>query len=143
MDETKKIRLMIKEPYKPEYVTEIDDTYENMKQIIGGLLDCTPMPGGDHIDIFFDDEGLLKKLPGNIWLAGTGDCIKGTCYMVGYDEETGDNVSLTDNQIKYCKRYIKNFALEEGLDLYADYFFLTPIMYSKAEKFFKKSIVEM
>lgn len=143
MEEVKKIRLMIKEPNKPAYVTEMEDTLQNMQKIVGGMIDCVQMPNVDNVDIFFNDEGKLEQLDGNVWLAGTGDCIVGTIYMVGYDEESGDSVSLTDKQIKECEKYIKTFSLPEGMDLYADYFLLVPIMYDKSEKYLNKSLAEM
>lgn len=138
-----KIRVLIKEPGKEPTIKEIDDTLEAFQKIVGGRIELIEMPGNEDIDIYANDEAMLNHEPGNIWIAGTGDCVKGTCYMVGYDPETGDNVSLTDKQIKKCKNYIKIFELPKGTDLYTDYFLLVPKMYKKSEKYLNKSITEM
>ena len=143
MSEIKTIKIMIKEPNKEPYIKEIEDTLENLQAIVGGLIDCVEMPGVRNVDIYFDDEGLLKHKPGNIWLAGTGDCIKGTCYMVGFDPKEGENISLTYTQIKQCERYVKTFELPKGADLYADYFWLVPTMYKKSEQYLRKPFTEM
>lgn len=137
MDEIKKIKLMIKEPGKPAYVAEVDDTIEKMQEIVDGLIDCTEMPGVEDVDIFFDDEGLIKEKPGNVWLAGTENCIEGTIYFVGFDEETGDSISLTDKQIKQCEKYANTFALPEGMNLYTDYYLLDAIMQDRSKKYFR------
>ncbi len=138
------IKLLVKEPNKDPYVKEVEHTLENLQEIVGGYIECVPLPGADNIDIYLNEEGKLLHLPGNIWLAGLGgDCVVGTCYMVGLDPKTGENISLTDKQIKTCEKYCKTFALPEGKDLYADYFSLLPEMYAKSEKYLKKSIMEM
>lgn len=138
-----KIRIMIKEPGKEPRVEEVEDELKTFQKIVGGYIELIAMPGAENIDIYANDEAMLNHEPGNIWIAGTGDCVKGTCYMVGSDLETGENISLTDKQIKQCKEYIKTFALPEGTDLYADYFQLVPKMYKKSEKYLNKSITEM
>lgn len=144
MDENKIIRILVKRPKEEAEIVEIEDTLENLQEIVGGLIDCTQMPGSEDIDIFFNDEGLLEHLEGNVWLAGPcGNCIVGTCYFVGYDSETGESVSLTDKQIKECQKYIKNFELGKEVDLYLDYMWLVPKMLEKSEKYLKKNFLEM
>jgi len=144
MEESKKIKILIKRPKEEAEIVEIEDKLENLQEIVGGLIDCTPLPGTEDIDIFFNDEGLLQHLEGNVWLAGpSGNCIVGTCYMVGYDSETGESISLTDKQIKQCNKYLKTFALDKDIDLYLDYFWLVPKMLEKSEKYLKKSFLEM
>lgn len=137
------IKILVKEPNKAPYVKEIEHKLENLQEIVGGFIECVEMPGAKNIDIYVNEEGKNMHLPGNMWIAGTGDCIVGTCYMVGFDSRTGDNISLTDKQIQTCKKYIDKFALPENCDLYLNYFSLVPEMFAKSEKYLKKSIVEM
>lgn len=59
--------------------------------------------------------------------------------MVGFDPETGDNVSLTDNQINKCLKYISNYELMEGLDVYTNYDLLNAYMKVKFNKLKKQS----
>lgn len=138
-----KIKIMIKEPDKSPIIKKVDDDLKTFQKIVGGRIELIEMPGNDNIDIYANDEALLNHEPGNIWIAGTGDCVKGTCYMVGYDPKTGDNISLSDKQAEICRDYIKIFELPHGTDLYRDYFQLVPKMYKQSENYFNKSISEM
>ncbi len=127
----KKIKMLIKEPYKEPYVKEVEDTLENMQEIVGGLIDCVNFPNIPNVDIFVNDEGKLDRLDGNFWLPEYQDCVVGTCYMVGYDPKTGDSISLTDKQIEKCKKYISLYELPKGMDLYMEFPLLEKMMMSK------------
>ncbi len=137
------IKLLVKEPNKKPYIKEVEHTLENLQAIVGGFIECVEMPGAENIDIYLNEEGKLDQLPGNMWIAGRDDCIVGTCYMVGYVPETGENISLTDKQIKICEKYCDTFSLPEDSDLYRDYSWLSAIMKLRSENYFKKSISEM
>ena len=141
MEEMNIIKILIKEPCKPPYVKEIENTYEKMKESVGGYLESVEMPGLRNVDIFVNEEGKLEHLPGNFWLPEYRDCVCGTCYIVGYDPDEGESISLTDNQIEKCKQYISNYELPEGLDLYKDFQLLELYMMSKYRKL--KQISEM
>jgi hypothetical protein len=117
----KKIRVLVKEPYKEPVVKEIEDELENWQEIVGGLIECVGHPTLEDVDIYCDEEGLLKEKEGNFFLPEYQDCIKGTCFMVSFNDE-GEFVSLTDEQIQKCKDYIELYQLERGEDLYRDFY---------------------
>jgi len=139
MEEIETIRVLIKEPYKKPYIKLIENKYENFKEIVGGYIECVEMPGMRNVDLFVNEEGKLDKLPGNFWLPEYDDVACGTCYMVGFDPETGDNVSLTDNQINKCLKYISNYELMEGLYVYSNYDLLNAYIKVKFNKLKKQS----
>ena len=129
----KMVKVLIKEPGKEPYEKEIEDTLDNLEGIVGGCIECVEMPGVKNVDLYVNEEGKLNKLPGNFWLPEYEDCACGTVYMVGFDPETGDNISITDNQIKKCKKYIKTYELPKSLDLYKDFQILKAYMTKRYE----------
>ena len=135
------IKLLVKEPNKEPYVKEVEHTLENLQKIVGGYIECVEMPYGKNIDLFVNEEGKLEGLKGNFWLPEYEDCVVGTCYMVGYDQETGESVSITDKQIADCKKYIDFFKIPDGMDLYRDFPILESLMKAQAQKFKKQTLV--
>lgn len=132
-DKVEIIKVLIKEPGKEPYEKEIENTLENLQHIVGGHIESVEMPGMKNVDLYVNEEGKLDRLKGNFWLPEYEDCVAGTCFMVGYNPETCDCVSLTDNQIKKCKKYIKTYELPKGLDLYFDHQILNAYMMKKYE----------
>ena len=110
-EQKKIIRVLVKEPYKEPYLKEIEDTLENLQEIVGGYIECVEMPGMRNVDLYVNEEGKLDRQTGNFWLPEYEDCVVGTCFMVGADPEEGELVSITDKQVADCKKYIKNYEL--------------------------------
>ena len=135
--EKKMIKILVKEPNKEPYIKEIEDELEPKQEIVGGLIECIEFPDLRGVDIYVNEEGLLDELPGNFWLPHYQDCVKGTCFMVGFDAETGDCVDITDNQIKHCEKFIKTFEIPQELDLYQDFGIIEEIMKSRYKRYMK------
>ena len=138
-EETKIVRVLIKEPGKEPYEKEIEDKLSVLQGIVGGYIECVEMPGVRNVDLYVNEEGKLNKLPGNFWLPEYEDCACGTVYMVGFDPDSGENISLTDNQIKKCKAYCKTYELPKGLDLYEDYYIVKACMIERYKHQQKKN----
>lgn len=143
MEDKKMLKVLVKEPYQKPYVKEIEDTLEAKQMIVGGLIECIGMPDVKHVDLYVNEEGKLDSLPGNFWLPEYEDCAVGTCFMVGYDEDTGENVSINDKQIKQCEKYISAYQIPIGLDLYLDFKALEFYMKNKQKEYEKKKQEEM
>ncbi len=134
-EEKKKITVLIKPVDKEAYVTEIEDDYKKIQEIVGGRFECVEMPTVKNVDIYVNEEGLLEGLAGNFWLPEYQDCVKGACMIVGYNPRNGNTVSLNDKQIKGCLKYIKQYELPQNTDLYLDFHYLETIMNSRYKKF--------
>jgi len=93
--------------------------------------------------LYVNEEGKLDNLQGNFWLPEYEDCTVGTCFMVGYDEESGENVDITDKQIKQCEKYISMFQIPIGLDLYLDFNILNEFMKKQFKQYKKNRQEEM
>lgn len=98
-----KIKILIVEPNKEPYEKQIEDTLEEMQNIVGGLIECVALE--ENVDLVCNEEGKIYELEMNRII--TNDIICGTFFVVG--QKGGDTISLTEEQIK---KYKKHFSLE-------------------------------
>lgn len=99
------MRVLIVEPQKPPFVSEIEDSLKAMQGIVGGCIEAVYLEDG--ICLFCNEEGKIDGLPLNRSIGS--DIICGTFFICGQDDE-GDSISLTDEQIK---QYTDRFAEPE------------------------------
>lgn len=79
----KKISVLIKEPGKDAYRTEIDNTLESLQREVGGYIEAVTI--ADGLVLICDEEGKLKNKPANF--AFCGEVFVGTVLLVGTDGE--------------------------------------------------------
>ena len=102
----KLIKVLIVEPHKEPYVSEVQNDFRAIQEAVGGNFECI-YPDEDTI-IFCNEEAKLIGLEGNRKVGS--DIIAGTFFLAG-DNHTGGTISLTDEQIeKYSARF---YELEE------------------------------
>ena len=85
------MRVIIKEPNKKAYITDIENELKPMQQIVGGYIEALTYK--DNCLIICNEEGKLRGLEPNIYY-GTLDCIVGTIIVCGADLETGEFVDV-------------------------------------------------
>ena len=104
---TKTMKVLIVEPEKVPYATEIPTGLESLQKQVGGLIQALYMADAAML---CNDEGKLMGLPWNRPLydeeGNLYDIIAGTFLVVGLTED--DFRSLTEEQII---RYTKMFRL--------------------------------
>lgn len=100
--------ICIKEPSKQiQYRVVPEITLEMLQELVGGYIEMAPAPGltRNKIGVLVNEEGLLKKLPFNLFWGGNP--IVGTVVFVRVAGE--DFAGLTDDQIHYL-----NICFEKG-----------------------------
>ncbi len=117
----KKVKVLIKEPFKEPYVKMIDKGLKSYQTVVGGFIQSVEMPNLENVDIFVNDEGLLMGLPANFMLPEYGDCVKGTCFLVGINYRSGASIDITDEQIEKAKEYIAFYKVPKEVDMYTNF----------------------
>lgn len=104
-----KITVVMVEPHKTPYVTEIADELSALQRCVGGYIEVAG--NGDGTLIICNEEGKLQGLEGNRRIHDDTSIIAGTFFVVGDD---GENFrSLTESEVK---RYMDRFKNPEDID---------------------------
>ena len=119
-----KIKILIKEPYKKPYIKEVENELKTYQEIVGGYIEYIGCPTCEEIDLVCNEEGKLDKLEGNFFIPEYEDCLVGTVFAVGYNDE-GDFISITDEQVKIVTEYMEKYSLLENENLYLDFYAIT------------------
>lgn len=105
----KKLTVVMVEPHKTPYVTEIADELSALQRCVGGYIEV--VGNGDGTLIICNEEGKLQGLEGNRRIRDGMSIIAGTFFVVGDD---GENFrSLTESEVT---RYMDRFQNPEDID---------------------------
>ena len=110
------IRVLLKEPNKKPKIVTIENTLENMQELVNGPIEVIYHKGAF---IICNEDGKSKKLEPNLFLEK--DMILGSFFMVGDDYENADFISLNNRQIKEFKKEIleemqREIEMEDDLE---------------------------
>lgn len=101
-----KIRALIVEPDKEPYEVDLENGLKSRQKIVGGLIEYCYLLDDDDVALICNEEGKIIGLPFNREIGH--DVICGNFIIVG-DDGSGENLSLTDEQInKYKERFGKD-----------------------------------
>ena len=104
-----KLTVVMVEPHKTPYVTEIADELSALQRCVGGYFEV--VGNGDGTLIICNEEGKLIGLDGNRRIHDGMSVIAGTFFVVG---DGGENFrSLTESEVK---RYMDRFKNPEDID---------------------------
>lgn len=105
----KKLTVVMVEPHKTPYVTEITDELSALQRCVGGYIEV--VGNGDGTLIICNEEGKLQGLEGNRRIRDGASIIAGTFFVVG---DGGENFrSLTESEVT---RYMDRFQNPEDID---------------------------
>ena len=102
-----KIRVVTKLPNEEPKVEEIENTYEKISSFCGGYIDMVEHPKVNDVTIVCNDSFLCNGMEPNIVLPERKEVFCGPLIFCGYDPETGDSISLTEEQEKKVLSYIE------------------------------------
>lgn len=110
---------------KIEFKQAYGETYDIVSKEIGGILDVLSI---DDLDIWLDDEGLLKELEPTIIIKNSEKprltdqdiLIVGPVVFASSDEE-GETISLTDNAKEQLNKFERVFIGDRYILLYKNY----------------------
>lgn len=123
LDEPKKIRVVTKLPDEDAKEELMENGYFTISEFCKGLIDIAPLPTDERVTIICNDEFLLNGMKPNIVTPETEGVICGPIVICGYDPETGDSISLTDEQVTkaldYCQRNNLHHMSLEGAYRYS------------------------
>ncbi len=99
----KTIKVLMVEPMKEPYPSEVENTLEGLQRAVGGYIETVYLE--DCAVLVCNEEGKLLGLPGNRSLGN--DIIAGTFFVAGSNDD-GDFVSLAEDKIRqYSDRFQK------------------------------------
>lgn len=129
------ITVVMKLPDEKAEVRKIKNTYKELSEFCEGLIDIAPCPI-DGVDIIFNDEFLMNGMRPNIVTPENYGVICGPIIFAGVDPQTGDTISLTEEQVKKVIQYCNdNMLFNMALD--------SAYAYSRSVGSFNKYIREM
>lgn len=117
---SKEFEVLIKKVGHEPFHKKVDTSLETQQKLVGGYLDVVGLPM--EIDMWVDDEGLVKGSPPNLILTMGEEithCICGDVFFAGVNRE-GTSVSITKEQtfwiLSHLKLYKYASVLEEKED---------------------------
>ena len=99
----KKIRVVVKEPFKTAEVREVEPKLATFQGLVDGHIEAVTPDDycyKHRIAAYINDEGKLYHLNLNLRLWDGKDYIAGTCVFTKADEE-GSDISMTDEEIQH------------------------------------------
>ena len=103
--------IVVVEPGKAPYTREINDTLEEMQEIVGGYIQVVyPFP--DPVALVCNEEGKLMGLPLNRSLSDENgeiyEIIAGTFFLCGAPTDSDSFIGLEAEQAEmYKKRFLR------------------------------------
>ena len=103
------MKVVMVEPNKPAYVTEIGDDYKALHDAVGGLIEPIYYLDDPRAVMVGNEEAKVIGLEGN---RRFGDrIVAGTFFICGIGDE--DFCSLPDD---LCEKYVQQFAVPESIE---------------------------
>ncbi len=107
-----KIRVVVKDVNQPCEVREIDNGYKTFQGIVQGLFQITQMPNRDDIDIACNEEYLFNGMDANLVVPEHQNVLGGPLIFMGFNPDTGDSISLTDEQIATVQEFVSTHEVQ-------------------------------
>ena len=105
---TEMMKVVMVEPNKPAYITEIEHSLKGMKEAVGGLIEPIYYLDEPRAVMVGNEEAKLNGMEGNRRFGER--IVAGTFFICGDNGE--DFCSLPDD---LCEKYVQKFAVPESI----------------------------
>ena len=105
------MKIVMVEPNKPAYITEIGSDYKSISQAVGGLIE--PMYFLNDAVIVGNDEAKVLGMEGN---RRFGDSIIAGPFFICGEKMTGEGAVFCSLSDELCEKYVKQFAVPEHIE---------------------------
>lgn len=106
----RKIRALVVKPYELPKECMIPNTLKAKQEIVGGYIEYAYMMDDPNVALICNEEGKMTGLAINRDIGH--DIIAGNFIIVG-DNDTGEDRSLTDDQIKKYQQRFSEKSIED------------------------------
>ena len=105
------IKVLVVKPNELPEEKMIKNTLIAKQEIVGGDIECAYLENDDSVVLICNEEGKMNGMPINRDIGY--DMIAGNFIIAGDDYQTGEFVSLTDDQIEKYKKRFDEKSIEE------------------------------
>ena len=106
------MKVVMVEPNKPAYITEIEHSLKGMKEAVGGLIEPIYYLDEPRAVMVGNEEAKLIGLEGN---RRFGDRIVAGPFFICGEKMTEDGMDFCSLSDELCEKYVQKFAVPESI----------------------------
>lgn len=106
------MKVVMVEPNKPAYITEIEHSLKGMKEAVGGLIEPIYYLDEPRTVMVGNEEAKLIEMEGN---RRFGDRIVAGPFFICGEKMTEDGMDFCSLSDELCEKYVQKFAVPESI----------------------------
>ena len=106
------MKVVMVEPNKPAYITEIEHSLKGMKEAVGGLIEPIYYLDEPRTVMVGNEEAKLIGMEGN---RRFGDRIVAGPFFICGEKMTEDGMDFCSLSDELCEKYVQKFAVPESI----------------------------
>lgn len=106
------MKVVMVEPNKPAYITEIEHSLKGMKEAVGGLIEPICYLDEPRAVMVGNEEAKLIGMEGN---RRFGDRIVAGPFFICGEKMTEDGMDFCSLSDELCEKYVQKFAVPESI----------------------------
>ena len=106
------MKVVMVEPNKPAYITEIEHSLKDMKEAVGGLIEPIYYLDEPRAVMVGNEEAKLIGMEGN---RRFGDRIVAGPFFICGEKMTEDGMDFCSLSDELCEKYVQKFAVPESI----------------------------
>lgn len=110
--ESEMMKVVMVEPNKPAYITEIEHSLKGMKEAVGGLIEPIYYLDEPRAVMVGNEEAKLIGMEGN---RRFGDRIVAGPFFICGEKMTEDGMDFCSLSDELCEKYVQKFAVPESI----------------------------